>query len=143
MVQTVMLNRTNKKGVTLVEVLIALVILLIVFMGLISTSIVAIGANARNESRDEAVRVTSDQMSMLRVASFDSADLVTTAGVWVAMPNTGNRFTRQIRSATITYTIERLVVPLDIDHKEISLRASWIWQGETLRHTIVAYRGRS
>lgn len=132
----------GKKGVTLVEVMISLVILLIVFMGLIQASIVSIGVNSRNELRDEAVRMTSDQMSMLRAAPFGGADLAATAGAWVAMPNTGNRFTRQIRNAPMTYTVDRQIADLDADHKQITLRATWTWQGETMTHTISTYRGR-
>jgi prepilin-type N-terminal cleavage/methylation domain-containing protein len=58
-----------QKGVTLVEVMIALVILLIVFIGLIQASLLTIQSNVRNLARDEAVRITADQMDMLRAAS--------------------------------------------------------------------------
>lgn len=63
----------NQKGVTLVEVLISLVILLIVFMGLIQASILSINHNLRNAMRDEAVRVASEYMSRARsTANIDN-----------------------------------------------------------------------
>jgi prepilin-type N-terminal cleavage/methylation domain-containing protein len=65
-------RRINQKGVTLVEVLISLVILLIVFMGLIQASLVSINSNLRNEMRDEAVRLASEYMSMARLANINN-----------------------------------------------------------------------
>ena len=136
-------NRGRNKGVTLVEVMIALVILLLVFMGLIQASLVSIQGNVRNELRDEAVRITSDQMSVLRAAPFGSADLASTGGAWAQLPNTGNRFTRNVRNASVTYTVERQVDDLpDAEHKQIQVRSTWQWQGENFTHTIAATRGR-
>ena len=61
----------NKKGVTLVEVMIALVILLVVFMGLIQASLLSIENNATTALRDEAVRLASDTVTALRTSPFD------------------------------------------------------------------------
>ena len=68
MLQTVL---RNKKGVTLVEVMIALVILLVVFMGLIQASLLSIENTATTALRDEAVRLASDTVTALRTGPFD------------------------------------------------------------------------
>lgn len=47
----------NKEGMTLVEVLIAMVVLLLVSLALMQTALVSIDANMRNVLRDEAVSV--------------------------------------------------------------------------------------
>jgi prepilin-type N-terminal cleavage/methylation domain-containing protein len=52
-------NMLNKKGVTLVEVMIALVVLLIVFMGLLQAAVLTIESNTTNLMRDEMTRVTT------------------------------------------------------------------------------------
>ncbi len=143
-----MLNRINKKGFSLVEVMIALVILLLVFMGLIQASIVSIGANMRNEIRDEATRLTSDIMTQLRAAPFDDLDRspITAAP---ATPDPANftvvaaLTTRSIRNTTIPYTVNVTIQLLDTDHKQITITTQWTWQGETMTHTIVTYIGRS
>src|SRR5512135_3682764 len=70
-----MQNRMNKKGVTLVEVMISLVILLIVFMGLIQASLLSINHNLRNEARDEAVRVGAASMALLRSFNYSCGEL--------------------------------------------------------------------
>jgi prepilin-type N-terminal cleavage/methylation domain-containing protein len=101
MVQTVMLNRTNKNGVTLVEVLISLVVLLIVFMGLLQTSLLSIEGNAITLLRDEAVKLASDTMTALRTSPFDdlnrnqasaSSDYSGDGDVTVEIPNSRYRF---------------------------------------------------
>ncbi len=73
-----MQNKLDSRGVTLVEVMISLVILLIVFMGLIQASLLSINHNLRNEIRDEAVRVAAEYMSRTRSDSF--GNLVGTGG---------------------------------------------------------------
>jgi len=67
----------NKKGVTLVEVMISLVILLFVFMGLIQASLLSINSNLRNEIRDEAVRAAAGQMTIARSTYNDPVNGVT------------------------------------------------------------------
>jgi len=138
----------KNKGVTLVEVMISLVVLLIVFMGLVQASLVSIQSNMRNVIRDEAVRITSDRMTRLRTIDFADDLLADTDGDFVEDdldPDTADDqpvVSRQIRSATVDFTINRSIANIDDDYKQISLRTSWEWQGETFSHTIAAVRGR-
>jgi hypothetical protein len=126
-----------------VEVMIALVILLMVFMGLIQASIVSINVNMRNNLRDEAVRLSSDLMVRLRAASFDDLD-----GDGAADPanpgqlNFNRNSTQTIRSAAVPYAMAVNVQWLDADHKQLTITTTWSWQGENLTHTISTYRGR-
>ncbi len=133
-----MLNKaTGKKGVTLVEVMIALVVLLIVFMGLMQVSIVAIQGNMKNVLRDEAVRLTADRMNRLRSVSFDHADLTATAGTNDPVDN------RAVRAATVGFTVQRIIADIDANHKQVTLRTTWAWQGENFTHSISTVRRRS
>ncbi len=70
-----MSSKMNSQGVTLVEVMISLVILLIVFMGLIQASLLTINHNMRNEVRDEAVRVGAASMALLRSFNYSCGEL--------------------------------------------------------------------
>ena len=147
-----MKNRMRfQKGVTLVEVVIALVILLIVFIGLIQASLLTIQANVRNIARDEAVRITADQVDMLRAASFDDmnrdggadADPLT----YVLTQATRPDLRRQLRGATVDYTVTVSICgascALDANHKEITVTTGWSWQGENFTHQVVTARIRS
>jgi len=162
----------NRKGVTLVEVLIAMTILLIVFMGLIQASILAIGVNMRNEIRDEVVSVASEELMRLRNLSFTHADLTATyAGAncpeanLPAFNNNRNNnaisnlvnsgmIKRQLKNLNVSDILEpagnsniglrRDVCDLDADHKVMTVRVNWQWQGEVsaIPHRISTYRGR-
>ena len=61
----------NKKGMTLIEVMIALVILLLVSLALMQTVTLGINSNVRNLLRDEAVKVADTRMIELMNTPFD------------------------------------------------------------------------
>lgn len=158
-------NRIDKKGVTLVEVMIALVILLIVFMGLIQASLLTIQANVKNVARDEAVRITADQLDMLRSAPFDDMNRdgstpdanplnysikygpTVTYTVPVA---TRPDLRRQLRGGSVDYTVTVSIcgggascAGYDATHKRITVTTGWAWQGETFTHQVATVRIRS
>ena len=154
----VMKNRMSaQKGVSLVEVMIALVILLIVFMGLIQASLLTIQANVRNIARDEAVRITADQMDRLRAASFDDmnrngvtdADPLNYSIIYGTAVTATTRpdLRRQLRGATVDYTVTVSICgtscALDGNHKRITVTTGWSWQGENFTHTVNTMRIRS
>lgn len=139
----------SKRGVSLIEVLIALTILLIVFMGLIQASILSIQSNMRNQLRDEAVTIASEQISRLRSAEYDDmnndgatdpaglADTdFTTANGW---PPTVDR---KNRAVSVTFNIARTVTPLDANNKQVMVLVTWSWQGENFQHQIMTTRQR-
>jgi len=144
----------NNRGVTLVEVMISLVILLIVFAGLIQASLLAISTNLRNEVRDEAVRIASEYMTQTRALPFMHDDLAApnppaggcTAAAWnnYATTVTSNPLptntTRNFRNLSVTYNVDRCVSDLDTENKQVGIRVNWtdIKTGEALTHTILA-----
>lgn len=143
-------NRTRSiRGVGLIEVLIALTILLIVFMGLIQASLLSIQSNMRNLLRDEAVTITSEQISRLRGANFDDMnnDTVTDSAALIAanfIAANGWRPTvdRNFRSLSVTFNIDRQVNALDANNKQIIVTTTWQWQGENFQHQIMTTRQR-
>ncbi len=62
----------TQDGVSLVEVMIALVVLLLVFMGLLQAALLGIDSNMRNIIRDEAVTVAAMRMEEARSMPFDT-----------------------------------------------------------------------
>lgn len=145
----------NKRGVSLVEVLIALTILLIVFMGLIQASILSIQSNMRNLLRDEAVTIASEQIVRLRAADFDdmNSDTVTDPATAISLvaadfttatvPPWPPTVARTYRSAaSVTFTILRQVNNLDNNNKQVTVTIQWPWQGEDFQHQIMTTRQR-
>lgn len=135
-------KQQGNKGVTLVEVLISLVILLLVFMGLIQASLLSIQSNMRNVLRDEAVRITADRMARLRSVAFNDVLVDDTGDAVTFKPDTPSTVTRNVRNIAFNFTLDKIVDNLDADHKQITVRTSWQWQGESLSHSIANTRGR-
>ena len=60
----------NKKGMTLVEVMIAMLLSLVIFLALMQTSLISIDQNMRSSLRDEAVRIAEMRMDQTRNILF-------------------------------------------------------------------------
>ena len=131
MLQTVLLN---KKGLTLVEVMIALVVLLLVFLALMQTALVSIDSNMINALRDEAVNIAEEKMNEERNKTFDN--IISSAAVDVS------RNVRNIPSATLNYKAARTVTLLNADSKQVVITVTWDWKDKTAangteyKHTI-------
>lgn len=117
--QAVTLNKLRQcRGLTLVEVLISLVIILIVFMGLIQSALVSIDHNFINELRDEAVRIASASHVETRVTAFDT----------LAEGTTNQVVTRTFRNISRNFKIIRTIADLDTNNKQITITVTWEWR---------------
>lgn len=128
--------KTNKKGLTLVEVMIALVILLLVFLALMQTALLSINSNINNLFRDEAVSVAEQHMITIRNTPFDGI-----AATVNADDGTETRFFRNISTGGVPglpFTVTRTVTDMGLDNKQVDIRVSWTWKGETFTHSINA-----
>ena len=68
----------NNGGMTLIEVLVALAIVFIVFLGMSSAGLVVLDQNIRNSQRDEAVSVAEMEMQDARNIPFATVAATTT-----------------------------------------------------------------
>lgn len=121
----------NNKGVTLVEVMISLVILLFVFMGLIQASLVSINSNLRNEIRDAAVGIAAENMARARATSID---LLTVQFCPPAPANT-TTVTRQVRSANQQYFVTGTCLFPDPNSAQITVRVDYTAPGDGVQST--------
>lgn len=97
------MSRGEESGFTLIEVIIALVMLLIVLLGVFASFTYAINYNAGNNARSQALVVLQQEVERLRSAKFTPDPTVTdpslTGGVKTPRPiqsADGNRFLIQI-----------------------------------------------
>jgi prepilin-type N-terminal cleavage/methylation domain-containing protein len=149
MLQTVL---RNKKGVTLVEVLISLVILLVVFMGLIQASLLSIENNVTTALRDEAVRLATETVAALKTGPFDDLNrdgIIPDAPPlpptpFFTMSSTGSaaeqgnasrlgiNTVRASRNISSNYVVRVTVDNVfDNDNKQVTVRVEWAWKERT------------
>jgi type IV pilus assembly protein PilV len=141
---------SDRKGVTLVEVMIALVILLLVFLALMQTALVSIDANMKNVLRDEAVSIAEQRLNTARSLPFDS--LVSDAAA-LPTPNdcpgtfaVGERVQRDFRNIiNKDFCSNMTVTPLGVtgDNRQVNIRVIWNWKGEAFTHSITTLVRRS
>jgi len=107
----------SNKGVTLIEVMIALVVLLLVFLGLMQSALLSIDANLRNILRDEAIAIAEQKMSELKNAPFDSLVAGTTC----------QTISRDIRNFTGEYDVCEIIANLDTGENTKSVQVVVGW----------------
>lgn len=116
---------TNRNGFTLIEFLVALVILMVGMLGLLQTINVAIDQNLGNVFRDEAVLVVDELMMKKRAKAFDSI-------------STGTKFmiySTHVRGINKKFNITEGVVSVTDNSKQISIEASWTKKNNTYNHS--------
>lgn len=126
----------NKNGMTLIEVMIALLILMVVALAVMQTALVGMRVNLQNSMRDEAVNVVDLRMNELRDTAFDSINLGT-----VNEPAISRSFRA---GGVVNYTPTRTVTQIDTsgDTKQITVSVSWPYSGQTYTHTVTTIMRR-
>jgi type II secretory pathway pseudopilin PulG len=151
--------KLNRQGLTLVEVMIALMVMLLVFFALMQTALVGIDANMLNTLRSEAVNVAEVRMNEVRTVPF--ASIVTDAGSLtgcdcpssaVFPPTTGQCVQRDVRSieefkfcSNVTCTElggDNSCATDDADNRRIDVMVGWKWKGQNYVHRITTVRKR-
>ena len=126
MVQTV---RQDKKGFTLVEVLVAMVIILVLLLGLVQAALLSIDSNLRNLLREEAVKIADQGMNGvlvdsnntqwrgLRERAFDDLSASATWPNWACMAPVQRTFRNITRNYNVCWNIRNVsadVISLDV-----------------------------
>jgi prepilin-type N-terminal cleavage/methylation domain-containing protein len=150
----------TETGFSLVEVMIALVVLLLVFMGLMQAALLGIDSNLRNIFRDEALRIAAERMEEAKSLPFnnvvdDTADAVADTPVALAActnppvsdpaayPVAVRRTFRSI--VDFPYGTRRTVLDYGaapVETKRITITVRWVYRGECYTHRIISLRRR-
>jgi prepilin-type N-terminal cleavage/methylation domain-containing protein len=130
-----------KNGLTLVEVMMALVIALVVFLALMQTALVGIDSNMRNILRDEAVSIADTRLNEARNIPFDSLASDTGSLSSCACPatfaTTGTCIQRDFKNITnVNYCTNRTVTVLNTDNHQVNVTVGWKWKGEGFTHSV-------
>jgi len=126
------LNR-NSGGFTLVEVIMAVLILLVGMLGLLQAVNLAMEVNLRNQVREEAVYVGERVMTELRGRGFDN---ISASYVTYSTPS-------KIRGVSRKYGVQRSSEVLATEGglpatKELAVVVTWSYKGVTYQNRVVA-----
>lgn len=123
----------DNRGMTLIEVLISLVILMIVSLALMQSAIVGMFHNMRNVLRDEAVSVVEMRMNQLTGLPFDNTGLAETGGSGVVeTPD----IERTVRKFKVSYKPTRTITNITSDTKQITVSVAWTLRGKQYSHSM-------
>lgn len=114
------MGKNNNKGFTLIEVMIATLILTIGLLGLLSLATVALQTNFLNVLRDEAVVIAEEQMNTLKTGNW-----AITAGWSYATT------TRNFRGFTMSYTVCSRITAIsaDTNTRSVDVAVGWDYKG--------------
>jgi len=119
----------NKRAFTLVEVLVAMLILMVGLLGMLQVINLAIRTNLQNEVRDRAVAIAEDQLA--REKSLPFAQIVSVGEEIINVPS-------RIRSAPVNYTVTLKVDNIG-NSKKIDIGVRWQHRGETYEHVVSSF----
>ena len=122
-------NQKNR-GFTLIEVLVAILILFISMMAVLHALGLSVEHNMKNIIMDEAVRISEQRMNELR--NIPVATLVSST------PSTKLTISRNFRNTTIDYTVNWIVENLSADSRAIQVLVQWNWKKIDHQHTVTS-----
>ena len=151
----------DRKGVSLVEVMMAVVVMLLIFLALMQTALIGIDSNMRNVLRTEAVSAAEHRMNDAKNKPFTSvlSDSDSLSGEGCASSDcptgffsTGVCDKRPLKSISefkfcTNLTCSELggdnnCATNDADNKQIDVSVGWRWKGQEYTHRIVTIRKR-
>jgi len=121
----------KNKGFTLIEVIMAMLILMVGMLGLLEAVNVAIEHNLKNQLREEAVNLGQRTISELKGKKFD--DILASYSA-VSVPS-------KIRGTSRTYTVTRTSTVLATENllptsKQLEVVVSWNYKGVTFQNRV-------
>lgn len=119
----------NRNGFTLVEFLVAIVILMVGLLGMLQAINVAMDKNLDNIFRTEAVMLADDRMMMKRAKTFSS--LSTTVANPASM-----QVQRTIRGVSKNYSVQEIVSQPTGNSKQVVVNVVWNKKNAQFRHSI-------
>ena len=125
-------SASDSRGFTLVEVLMAMLIMTVGLLGLLQSMQVAYQNNARNKLREEAVQLAEEQMNDFRQMSFG----IVTANRVIAS------ISRTIAGGSRNFNVMRNSESMGTDSRRLTVEVAWTFKNVTAHHVIYAIKNR-
>ncbi len=132
----------NKKGFTLIELMIAMSITLVMFLSLLMTSLLSSTTNMQNIIRDEAIQIA--EMKQVELGNIVFDNLPGEAGVETIADNPDLQ--RTVRNFNVDFTSTVAVVDHPVVNplaREINVTIDWMYNGENYTHSVATIKRKS
>ncbi len=116
----------NRRAFTLVEVMVAVVILTVGLLGMLQVINLAISANLQNDLRNQAVLIAEEQMARERSLPFDNITASSEKSIRVTLP---------MRSAFANYSVTMGVSNIG-NSKKIDIGVRWQLKRNRYEHAV-------
>jgi type IV pilus assembly protein PilV len=117
----------DKRGMTLIEIMISLLLLAIVAVALMQSSILVINNNIKNERRDEAVTGAEERMNESRNTPFANLS---------SLPATTTIY-RNVRAViNFPFTASLVTTPVSSTSTQVSTSVTWTYRGTSYNHSV-------
>ncbi len=128
--------KLDNRGMSLIEVLAAVLILMVVWLALMQMSVIGYRENMKNILRDEAINVAAARMNELRSLRFGHVDMTQTSDTGVVEPVVA----RLVRSSLgpFNFTPTRIIKDINTFSKQVTLSIAWTWRGKGYTHRITS-----
>lgn len=116
----------NSQGFTLIEFLVAIVILMVGMLGLLQAVNVAIDKNLENVFRTEAVMLADSKMMEIKSRAYDSISTVTNRSL----------VARDVRGVMKNYSVIRATTQPTTKSKQIMINVKWRKKNTPYSHSV-------
>jgi len=118
----------SNKGISIIEVTVALALLLLVLLGLMQTLMLSAQVNIKNRLRDEAVKIAREELECTRNLLFDNVNNS------ICIANTNNIVTRRFRNFNAEFCLTKTVTSQG-NVKRIELNVHWNYRKLSSQYT--------
>lgn len=117
---------SDNGGFTLIEFLVAIVIIMVGLLGLLQTVNVGLHHNQENQYRQEAIMLADEQISLAKLRPFDQ------------LSSNAVAVSRKVYNGYVNYSVARTVGPVGSSSitKSIDLSVRWKFKGKPYSHAV-------
>ena len=125
------ISMQDKSGFTLVELLVAILIMMVGLLGLLQSVNIALEYNLKNQMRNEVVRVAQDSMNLMRSRPYDS------------IFNPITTIPTSLRNINRTYTVKRSVETVSDNSIKYQVDVVWAYKNISTTQSVMTVRSRA